>query len=62
MKLKIALLQIAPDKSLEQNKLNGIADICIKSRETETFKIQELHLPIYHYICAVIEEHFSKQL
>lgn len=39
-------------------KLNGVADICIKAPETETFKIQELHLPIYHYICASVEEYF----
>lgn len=39
-------------------KLKGIADICICAPETETFKIQELHLPIYHYICAFVEEHF----
>ena len=39
-------------------KLKGVADICIKAPETETFKIQELHLPIYHYLCAKVEEHF----
>ena len=41
-------------------KLKGIADICICAPETETFKIQELHLPIYHYLCAKTEEHFFK--
>lgn len=41
-------------------KLNGVADICICAPETETFKIQELHLPIYHYICAEVEEFFYK--
>lgn len=39
-------------------KLKGVADICIKAPETETFKIQELHLPIYHYLCAKVEENF----
>lgn len=39
-------------------KLKEAADICICAPETETFKIQELHLPIYHYICAAVEEHF----
>ena len=39
-------------------KLREICDICICAPETETFKIQELHLPIYHYLCAEIEEHF----
>ena len=39
-------------------KLREHSDICICAPETETFKIQELHLPIYHYICAEIEAHF----
>ncbi len=37
------------------SRLSEIADICIKAPETETFKIQELHLPIYHAICAMAE-------
>ena len=41
-------------------KLKDTADICIRAPETETFKIQELHLPIYHYLCAAVEEHFFK--
>ena len=41
-------------------KLKEISDICICAPETETFKIQELHLPIYHYICASVEEYFFK--
>lgn len=41
-------------------KLKETADICICAPETETFKIQELHLPIYHYLCAAVEEHFFK--
>lgn len=39
-------------------KLKGIADICICAPECETYKVQELHLPIYHYICAEIEARF----
>lgn len=31
------------------------ADISICVCETETFKIQELHLPIYHALCAMLE-------
>jgi D-sedoheptulose 7-phosphate isomerase len=37
-------------------KLSEIADICIQVPETETFKVQELHLPVYHYLCAATEE------
>lgn len=39
-------------------KLGEIADICIRVPETETFKVQELHLPVYHYLCATVEAHF----
>ena len=39
-------------------KLDKIADVVILSPETETFKVQELHLPIYHYLCAACEDKF----
>ncbi len=42
-------------------KLATIADACIHAPETETFKVQELHLPIYHYLCAAVEAHFFDQ-
>lgn len=32
-----------------------LADIAIRVPETETFKIQELHLPVYHTICLAVE-------
>ena len=36
-------------------KCKGLADICICVPEDETFKIQELHLPVYHALCAMVE-------
>lgn len=36
-------------------KLLGLADVCICSPETETYKVQEYHLPIYHAICQELE-------
>lgn len=39
-------------------KIRELSDICICVPEIETYKIQELHLPIYHYLCAEIEKHF----
>ena len=39
-------------------RLHDICDICICVPETETFKVQELHLPVYHYLCAKTEQHF----
>lgn len=37
-------------------KLATIADVCVEVPETETYKVQELHLPVYHCICAMLEE------
>lgn len=39
-------------------KLNEISDVTIKVPETETYKIQEYHLPVYHYLCAAVEKYF----
>ena len=36
-------------------KLKDICDVCIRVPEKETFKIQELHLPIYHFLCSGLE-------
>ena len=38
--------------------LRHVSDICIIAPEEETYKIQELHLPIYHTLCAAVEAHF----
>ena len=37
-------------------KMATLCDILIPVPEVETFKIQELHLPVYHAICAQVEE------
>jgi len=39
-------------------KIKQFADVCICVPETETYKIQELHLPVYHIICMMLEEYF----
>ena len=39
-------------------KLKDMADVSIVVPEKETFKVQELHLPIYHCLCAMLEEEF----
>lgn len=39
-----------------ESKLSAIADCTIRVPETETFKVQEYHLPVYHYLCAIVEE------
>lgn len=42
----------------EGGKIRELSDVCICVPEMETYKIQELHLPIYHYLCAEIEKCF----
>ncbi len=39
-------------------ELANTADIVIKAPESETYKIQEYHLPIYHCLCLMLEEEF----
>ncbi len=36
-------------------ELKQLADVTICAPSTETYKIQEYHLPIYHYLCASVE-------
>ncbi len=38
--------------------LSNYCDICIQVDETETYKVQELHLPIYHALCISLENEF----
>ena len=39
-------------------ELAKIADVAVQVPETETYIIQELHLPIYHCWCLMLEEKF----
>ena len=41
-------------------KLKTIADVSIIAPSNETFMIQELHLPIYHCLCLLLENKFFK--
>lgn len=40
------------------SKMSKLGDCCIRVPETETFKIQELHLPVYHCLCMMLEDKF----
>lgn len=42
----------------KESKLSKMADCCIRVPEMETYKIQELHLPVYHCLCLMLEDHF----
>ena len=41
-----------------ENRLQKFSDVCIRVPETETYKVQELHLPVYHALCLMVEKHF----
>lgn len=39
-------------------KLEALSDAAIVVPENETYRIQELHLPVYHCLCLMLEDHF----
>jgi D-sedoheptulose 7-phosphate isomerase len=64
----IYAMVVAKAKGLKTIALSGktggkvakLADTAIIVPEEETFKIQELHLPVYHALCLQLEERFFK--
>lgn len=42
----------------KESDLSNLSDVCIKVPSSETYMIQELHLPIYHCLCLMLEQHF----
>ena len=42
----------------KDSKLKDMSDVCIKAPQTETYMIQELHLPVYHCLCLMLERTF----
>lgn len=42
----------------KESRLSKLCDVTIRVPESETYKVQELHLPVYHYLCAEIEHKF----
>ena len=52
-KLKVIILTGAGGGNLKP-----LSDVCICVPETETYKIQELHLPVYHLLCLMLEDYF----
>ena len=39
-----------------ESELSRLSTVTIKAPEEETYKVQECHLPIYHYICMELEK------
>ena len=42
----------------KESPLSTIADAAIRVPVQETYMVQELHLPVYHWLCAMLEEEF----
>lgn len=42
-------------------KVKNMADVAIVVPQQETFKIQELHLPVYHCLCLMLENEFFEE-
>ena len=41
-----------------ESKLSSMADVCIRVPGQETYQVQELHLPVYHTLCMMLENRF----
>ena len=42
----------------KESRLSELSDVTVKAPSCETYRVQEYHLPIYHYLCAQIEAAF----
>lgn len=59
-------LRVAKARGLRTLGLSGetggamrdFCDVCIRVPSAETFRIQEYHLPIYHTLCLMLEDHY----
>lgn len=44
-----------------ESRLSAMADVCVRVPATQTYMIQELHLPVYHTLCLMLEDRFFKE-
>ena len=42
----------------KESPLSAIANAAIRVPVQETYMVQELHLPVYHWLCAMLEDEF----
>lgn len=40
------------------SKLSELSDVTVRVPATDTYRVQEYHLPVYHYLCAAVEKAF----
>lgn len=58
---KVKGMKIIGLTGAKASKLSSLADVCIQVPQTETYMIQELHLPVYHCLCLMLEDKFFKK-
>ena len=46
----------------KESKLSDLSDVTIRVPATETYQVQEYHLPVYHYLCAEVERNIFKNI
>ena len=51
--LGIATLGFTGEK---ESALSRLCDVTLRAPSCETYRVQEYHLPLYHYLCAAVEE------
>ena len=45
----------------KESALSALADCAVRVGDTETYRVQELHLPVYHWISAKLEDIFFEE-
>lgn len=58
---KVLGIKVVSLTGANESKLSNISDATVRVPQIETYKVQELHLPVYHCICAILEEEFFAQ-
>lgn len=53
--LGIRIISMTGEK---ESKLSALSDVTVRVPSHETYRVQEYHLPVYHYLCAEIERTF----
>lgn len=51
-------LQVIGLTGRDGGRLKEVCDVCVTVPARVTAEVQEYHLPVYHTLCAMLEEHF----
>lgn len=51
-------MQVVSLTGKKESPLSALADAAIRVPAQETYMVQEYHLPVYHWLCAMLEDEF----